>query len=125
MITFFKNLFGWKHTNGKAKVIRDDLPFEERFRWVLDRFKVAFPEPAYTVTGERIQKETGYGIFVSDGKHKSCFQVCSQILVNGKSVRSSIDLANEPKKQAEMAILAVRKGLEEANHREATRNGRK
>lgn len=94
--------------------IKGDPEIEEQFRPLVEIARARFPD--CRVWGQFIQNGTGYGIFVANQHKKSCFQVLSQILINGKPERVDIRTIKNPEEAIQQAFDAVEKSLKVDAH---------
>jgi hypothetical protein len=102
----------------RAKELKGDPEIEAQFRPLVEMARSRFPD--YHVWGQFIQNGTGYGIYVANEHHKSCFQVLSRILVNGEQKIADIRTLKDSKEAIRQAFDAVEKSLKEAEQRMAS-----
>lgn len=102
----------------RTNELKGDPEVEAQFRPLVEMARGRFPD--YRVWGQFIQNGSGYGIYVANQHHKSCFQVLSKILVNGESKIADIRTIKDSKEAIRQAFDAVEKSLKEAAQRMAS-----
>lgn len=103
----------------RQREIPGDPTWEDEFRPLVEMVRGRLPD--CHVWGQYILNGSGYGIFVTDSKNKSCWQVKTSITVNGKHVDSDVRSVKNIDAAVDEATAAIAKSLNELGGKVGTR----